>query len=135
MRYAPHGLLFVLFISGFFVAGAQVRKPDDLATPRAAVERNLKTPEGCHYDEVISSQFSEQYESSMQLCTKAAPQKDLADFDIFMNVAGDGSVAKALVSPETKVATCLRGEVLRKGGFSVPPRPNYWIKIEMKITE
>jgi hypothetical protein len=70
----------------------------------------------------------------MQRCTKSAAEKDLANFEVLMKIGVDGGVTKAFVSPPTKVALCLREDVL-KGNFTPPPKPAYWVKVEMLITE
>jgi hypothetical protein len=123
----------MLFVSSFSLY-AQEKSSSDLADARAAVKRNLQTTEGCQYDSVISTEFPEKFQGSMQHCTKSAGEKDLANFEIFIKIEGDGAVRKALVFPQTRVALCLREDVL-KGRFSAPPKPGYWIKVEMQMVD
>jgi hypothetical protein len=108
--------------------------PSGLADARSAVKRNMQAQAGCRYDATINEEFPEKYQSSTQRCTKLAKQKDLENFEIFLQIARDGSVQKTLVSPQTRVALCLRRDIL-KGTFTVPPSAGYWIRIEMQITD
>ncbi|HEY1270370.1 MAG TPA: hypothetical protein VGF08_00210 [Terriglobales bacterium] len=131
LRFPLFLLISLLLPVGLLYAEATSSELNDA---RAAVRRNLQTPEGTLYDADISEEFPEQYRRSLQQCTENTPEKELANFEVFMNVGGDGAVRRALVSPETQVALCLRQEVL-KGSFSAPPKPGYWVRIELRLKD
>jgi hypothetical protein len=121
-----------LWLAAASLVASQERSADTLAAARAATEKNMQTAEGRQYDIVVSEEFPEKYQESLQRCTSSAAEKDLASFQIFAKVAEDGTITRVLVSPETKVALCLRRDLL-KGRFSPPPKPGFWIKVEMNM--
>jgi len=107
-------------------------KGTNLAEARAAVEANLKTPEGKAYDERLGKEFLEKQLSKMKQCKQTAGD-DLESFWILMKLDTDGAVKEILLHPTTKMGTCAR-ETLLKSTFSPPPRPAYWVSIYMKLT-
>jgi len=107
-------------------------KGTNLAEARAAVEANLKTPEGKAYDERLGKEFLEKQLSKMKQCKQTAGD-DLESFWILMKLDTDGAVKEILLHPTTKMGTCAR-ETLLKSTFSPPPRPTYWVSIYMKLT-
>src|SRR5262244_4656779 len=111
-RFRPSMLIVTLLLSGSFVT-ARARC---LQVWLTRVRRSRGT-----------CKFPEKYQRSMQRCTKLAKQKDLENFEIFLQIARDGSVQKILVSPQTRVALCLRRDIL-KGTFRAPPSAGYWIR-------
>lgn len=122
--------LFLLLPIAVFCQADQ--RANELTAARAAVKANLRTEEGCKYDAVISAEFQQSYAPTMGRCAQSATEKDLANFELLIRVAGNGKVDKVLFDPGTKIATCLAKEVA-KNGFSTPPKPMYWVHVEMKI--
>jgi hypothetical protein len=102
-----------------------------LEVARVAVETNMATAEGKHYDPIIGMAFGEKYASLLRACSEAA-RNERRDFDIYLRLSNTGTVQDVLVSPATKIATCVRQE-LRKGSFAPPPKPSYWVNIHMTI--
>jgi hypothetical protein len=107
-------------------------KPTSLADAQAAVEANLKTPEGKAYDERLGKEFMERHLATMKQCRESAG-KDLESFWILMKMDKDGSVKEVLLHPTTKMGTCAR-ETLLKGVFSPPPKPAYWVGVYMRLS-
>ena len=107
-------------------------KPTSLADARAAVEANLKTPEGKAYDEKLGKEFMEKHLGTMKQCKQSAGN-DLESFWILMKLDKDGTVKEVLLDPTTKMGTCAR-ETLLKSAFSLPPKPAYWVSVYMKLT-
>jgi hypothetical protein len=107
-------------------------KPTSPAEARAAVETNLRTPEGKAYDERLRKEFMEKQLATMKQCKKTAGN-DLESFWIFMKLDGDGAVKEVLLHPTTKMGTCAR-ETLLKSTFSPPPRAAYWVSVYMELT-
>ena len=107
-------------------------KPTSLTDARAAVEANLKTPEGKVYDEKLGKEFMEKHLATMKQCKQGAGN-DLESFWILMKLDKDGAVKEVLLYPATKLGTCAR-ETLLKSAFSPPPKPAYWVSVYMKIT-
>ena len=106
-------------------------KPTSLTDARAAVEANLKTPEGKTYDEKLGKEFMEKHLATMKQCKQRAGN-DLESFWILMRVDKDGAVKEVLLHPTTKLGTCAR-ETLLKSSFSPPPKPGYWVSVYMKL--
>ena len=106
-------------------------KPTSLTDARAAVEANLKTPEGKAYDEKLGKEFMEKHLATMKQCKQRAGN-DLESFWILMRVDKDGAVKEVLLHPTTKLGTCAR-ETLLKSSFSPPPKPGYWVSVYMKL--
>src|SRR5258708_3650182 len=104
-------------------------KPTSLSDARAAVEANLRTPEGKAYDQQLGKEFPQKYLDTMKQCKQSAGN-DLADFWMLIKPDKNGAVKEVLLSPATKIAVCAR-EALLKGSFS--PRPAYWVIIYMKL--
>jgi hypothetical protein len=106
-------------------------KPTTLSDARAAVEANLRTPEGKAYDQQLGKEFPQKYLDTMKQCKQSAGN-DLADFWMLIKLDKSGAVKEVLLSPATKMAACAR-ETLLKGSFSPPPRSAYWASIYMKL--
>ena len=107
-------------------------KPTSLTDARAAVEANLKTPEGKAYDEQVGKEFLDKQLATMKQCKQSAGN-DLESFWILMKLDKDGAVKEVLLHPATKLGACAR-ETLLKSAFSPPPKPAYWVSVYMKIT-
>jgi hypothetical protein len=108
-------------------------KPTSLSDARAAVETNLRTPEGKAYDEQLGTEFVQKHLGPMRQCKQSAAD-DLRSFWILIKLDKDGTVKEVLLYPTTKVGTCAR-ESLLKDKFSSPPRPAYWVSVYMKMAQ
>jgi hypothetical protein len=106
-------------------------KPTSLADAQAAVEANLKTPEGRAYDERLGKEFMEKHVTTMKQCKQSAGN-DLESFWMLMKLDMGGAVKEVLLHPTTKMGTCAR-ETLLKSAFSPPPRAAYWVSVYMKL--
>jgi hypothetical protein len=107
-------------------------KPTSLSEARAAIDANLKTPEGKDYDERMGKEFMEKHMSALRQCKQSAGN-DLDSFWILLKLDKDGSAEEVLLYPTTRLGTCAR-EALLKDRFLPPPRPAYWVGIYMKIS-
>jgi hypothetical protein len=108
-------------------------KPTSLSDARAAVETNLRTPEGKAYDEQLGTEFVQKHLGPVRQC-KQSNGDDLRSFWILIKLDKDGTVKEVLLYPTTKVGICAR-EALLKDKFSSPPRPAYWVSIYMKMAK
>lgn len=106
-------------------------KPTSLSDAQAAVEANLRTPEGKAYDEKLGTEFVQSHFGAIRQCKQNAGD-DLRNFWILLRLEKDGTVKEVLLYPATKVGTCAR-EALLKDKFTSPPRPAYWISVYMKV--
>jgi hypothetical protein len=108
-------------------------KPTSLSDARAAVETNLRTPEGKGYAEQLGTEFVQKHLGPVRQCKQSAGD-DLRSFWILIKLNKDGTVKEVLLYPTTKVGTCAP-EVLLKDKFSSPPRPACWISVYVKMAQ
>jgi hypothetical protein len=106
-------------------------KPTSLSAAAAAVEANMKTPEGKAYDAQIGRDLTRKYPPVMKACKEKA-EGDTRSFDILVCVDNGGAVKEVLLYPATKISQCLRDAIL-KDTFSPPPKPAYWVDIHMDM--
>ena len=107
-------------------------KPTSPADAQAAVEANLRTPEGKAYDERFGKEFMEKHLATMKQC-KENTGKDQESFWMLLKLDRGGAVKEVLLHPTTKMGTCAR-EALLKATFAPPPRPAYWVSVYMKLS-
>jgi hypothetical protein len=106
-------------------------KPTSLAAAAAAVEANMKTPEGQAYDAQIGKYLMKKYPPIMKACKQKA-EGDFRGFDLLVRVEKDGTVKEVLLYPATKMSQCLR-ETMLKDTFSPPPKPAHWVDIHLDV--
>lgn len=120
----------VLTLCSLAIAHGEDR-PTSLSDARAAVEANLRTPEGKAYEETMGKEFPEKHLATLRQC-KQSTGGDLQSFWMLMKLAQDGAVDEVLLYPSTKLGLCMRNIVL-KGKFSPPPHPAYWESVYLKL--
>jgi hypothetical protein len=106
-------------------------KPTSIAAAAAAVEANMKTPEGKAYDAQIGRDLTKKYPPVMKACKEKA-EGDTRSFDMLVCVENGGTVKEVLLYPPTKLSQCLR-EAILKDTFSPPPKPAHWVDIHMDV--
>jgi hypothetical protein len=107
-------------------------RPTSLSDARAAIDANLRTPEGKAFDEQLGNEFVAKHLGPLRQCKQSAGD-DLRSFWILMRLDKDGSVKEVLLYQETKLGACGRTALL-KDKFSIPPRPAYWVSVYMKVS-
>lgn len=122
----------LILLFSFITFARAEDKPTGLRDAQAAVEANLRTPEGKAYDEQMGKEFPQKYLGTIRQYKQSAAD-DLRSFWMLIKLAQDGSVSEVLLYPSTKIGTCAR-EALLKGKFSPPPKPAYWVSVYMKLT-
>ncbi len=124
----------VAFLSSVVLTQSLVAedKPTSLSDARAAVEANLRTPEGKKYDEQMGTEFVQKHLGPIRQCKQTAGD-DLRNFWMLLKLDRDGTARELLLYPETKLGTCARGALLKET-FSAPPRPAYWISVYMQLS-
>ena len=108
-------------------------KPTTLSAARAAIEANLRTPEGKAFDEQMGTEFVQKHLGAVRQCKQSAGD-DLRSFWILIKLDKDGTAKELLLYPTTKLGTCAR-DALLKEKFSSPPKPAYWISVYMKMSQ
>jgi hypothetical protein len=120
----------VLLFSSLRIAQA-ADKPTSLSDAQAAVEANLRTPEGKAYEGKMEKEFADKYLGTLRQC-KQSTGGELQSFWILMKLGQDGAVNEVLLYPSTKLGVCTR-EALLKGKFSSPPHAAYWEGVYMNL--
>jgi hypothetical protein len=106
-------------------------KATSLPDAQAAVETNLRTPEGKTYDEKIGNEFLQKHFDEVRQC-KQAGKDDLRSFWFLLKFDKEGKVREVLLYPTTRLGACAR-EALLKNTFPSPPRPDYWVSVYLKL--
>jgi len=104
-------------------------KTTSIAAAAAAVEANMKTPEGKAYDAQFGKDLAKKYPPIMKACKDKA-EGDTRSFDMLVRVEKDGAVKEVLLHPATRISQCLRDAILRNT-FSPPPKPAHWVDIHI----
>ncbi len=106
-------------------------KATSLSDARAAVEANLRTPEGKAFDEKLGTEFVAKHLAPIHQCKQGAGD-DMRSFWMLIKLEQDGTVKEVLLYPETKLGICARAAYL-KDRFPAPPRAAYWVSVYMKL--
>jgi len=124
----------VAFLSSVMLTQSLVAedRPTSLSEARAAVEANLRTPEGKKYDEQMGTEFVQKHLGPLRQCKQTAGD-DLRNFWMLLKLDRDGTAKELLLYPETKLGTCARSGLLKET-FSAPPRPAYWISVYLQLS-
>jgi len=117
-------LVLAMLLLGWCASVWSDEKPSSLSDARAAIEANLKTPQGKAYDEKFGNDLMQHYIGGMRQC-KQSSGGDSQSFWMLFRLKQDGSVREILLAPATKTASCDR-DLLMKARFSPPPRDDYW---------
>jgi len=106
-------------------------KPTPVAVAAAAVEANMKTPDGKAYDAQFGRELAKKYPPVMKACKDKA-EGDTRSFDVLVRVEKNGAVKEVLLYPATRISQCLR-EAILKDTFSPPPKPVHWVDIHVDV--
>jgi hypothetical protein len=124
----------VLFLSLMWASSALATdKPPSLSDAQAAIEANLRTPEGKAYDEQLGTEFVQKHLDPVRQCKQNAGG-DLRSFWFLLKLDKDGTVKEVLLYPETKLGDCSRDALLKDRFASQPPRSAYWVSVYLKIS-
>ena len=124
---APVLALLLCAMGAWLVAADE--KPTSLTEAGAAVAANQRTPEGKAYGAQLVKEFAGK--GILRKCSEAAGS-DSDSFWILLKLDKDGVVKEVLLDPTTKLGACMRTKLLNDR-FSRPPRPEYWVGVNVKI--
>jgi hypothetical protein len=106
-------------------------EPTSLADAQAAIEANLRTPEGKAYDETVGNELLQKHSDELRKCKQSAAG-DLESFWMLLKMDKAGAVDELLLQPATSMGTCARKAVLGSR-FTAPPHPAYWVGVYLKL--
>jgi hypothetical protein len=122
----------LLFLSLSSLVAAATDKATSLSDAQAAIEANLRTPEGKAFDDRMGKELVDKHLAPIHQCKQSAGG-DLASFWILLKLDKDGAAQEILLYPTTKLGACAR-EALITDKLLPPPRPGYWVGIYMKLS-
>lgn len=129
MPKMPFALLLLVWATSSYLEAED--KPSSLTDARAAVETNLRTPEGKAYDQHLEKEFVQNHLVAVRQCRQNAGS-DRPSFWFLLRLDQDGTVQEVLLYPETKLGTCSRLALL-KDKFPPPPKAPYWVSVYLKL--
>jgi len=109
----------------------RAENPSDIIIARTAAQKNMRSSEGQAYYRQLREQFTEKYRRTKARCSTNREVTELVNFDVYIRMKQNGTVDEVLLSPKTKVASCIR-EKLVKDRFAPPPQPRYWVHLDMR---
>lgn len=114
------------------MAASAQQQRTNVSDARAAIDANLRTPQGKAYDAQIGADFMQKHFGDIARC-KAAAAGEARSFWILLRIGTEGTANEILLYPETKFGACAR-DALVHGKFPPPPRPDYWVGVYMKLS-
>jgi hypothetical protein len=108
---------------------AEVPKTIDAAMK--AADDNLQTSDGRKFDEQVAKAFASNYSPTVSECLKSSGDLSPVPFDMVLQVGGNGTVEQIVVSKMSRTSSCIASK-LDGGLFPPPPKPDYWVKINMQ---
>lgn len=125
-----------LFLCSFLVslpALAAGQAPANVVSATDAAVANERAPGGTAFDEAVGARFGDLHGDTLAKCAGSAYGRDLAHFDLLLQLDASGTVIEALVYPETSVAECVRPAV-EHNVLVKPPRGGYWVRVGVNLT-
>ena len=108
-------------------SGPLVARPAAISITDAKVQAALdaSTPEGRAYEKALTPWFGPAITPVSSKCSAAAPEYSDGRYDLVIQLAGSGSVRRALVDPVTPYTTCVQAAA-HELVFPKPPKGGYW---------
>jgi hypothetical protein len=92
---------------------------------------NDASPEGQAYAGPLGQTLGPSMQQVMKGCLANFEQAPQPDFSIILMVRADGTAANLMAKPESPTTRCIV-EGLESLALPTPPRPDWWVVIEMK---
>jgi len=124
-------VLGLLIASCVAATTVKADEPTSLSDAQAAIEANLKTPEGKAYEEKLGAEFLEHHMSVLKQCKQREARRP-ESFWMLLKLDASGAVRELLLHPTTPMGTCARVDLL-KGQFAPPPHGGYWVGIFLEL--
>ncbi len=121
----------VMIATLFLVASMATSASTPVEIARAEAEQNVKSPAGRRYEGVVIGQVDGWLRPAIGRCLKDLPKEELVSFDGLVRVGEEGKAAEVVFGPETALARCVAPD-FRDAAYPRPPKPDWWIKIEVR---
>jgi len=89
------------------VALASDDEPTSLAAAQAAIDANLRTPDGKAYDETLGGELLQKHRDTLKQCRQNAAGK-AESFWMLLKLDKTGAVEELLLHPTTAMGICAR---------------------------
>ena len=104
-----------------------------VATAEEAAVAAASTPEGKQFKQDVADAFGREQGKTLQACASTMWQPELSDFRLFMQFDAKGKVRRALVSPTTKMAVCLRDKIKGWKANVPAPQARTWVSLAVRL--
>jgi len=113
-------------------ATASDNQPTSLSDAKAAIDANLRTPEGMAFDDRMGEEFVEKHLAPLRPCKQSAGDTP-SNFWMLLKLDREGGVQELLLYPTTQMGTCAQKAYLNDK-FLPPPQPGYWVGVYVKLS-
>jgi hypothetical protein len=98
----------------------------------AAATENVKTPEGQLFSYALGAEMERRYHQPFLDCVKASPGYTQPSIGLLVELTKEGAVRDVLFSGADAPSGCIR-PLLEKAILPTPPKPDYWIMVQMDV--
>jgi hypothetical protein len=98
----------------------------------AAAKENAKTPEGQLFSQALVAEMEKRYHQAFLDCVKASPGYSQPWVGFLVELTKEGAVRDVLFSGVDAPSGCIR-PLLEKAILPNPPKPDYWVMVQMDM--
>lgn len=98
----------------------------------AAATENVKTPEGQFFSYALGAEMERRYHQPFLDCVKASPGYTQPWIGLLVELTKEGAVRDVLFSGADAPSGCIR-PLLEKAILPTPPKPDYWVMVQMDV--
>lgn len=122
----------VLLAAVLVVGLASCGDPIEAGLERA--HANDASAEGQAYSEPMRQLVADALQGALRSCITSPEMAPTSNFTIVFAVGEDGTPSQLMVRPESPTMTCVL-DGIATAKFPTPPRPDWWVAIEMKAAQ
>ena len=98
----------------------------------AAATENAKTPEGQFFSYALGAEMDRRYHQPFLDCVKASPGNTQPSIALLVELTKEGAVCDVLFFGANAPSGCIR-PLLEKAILPTPPKPDYWVMLQMDV--
>jgi hypothetical protein len=117
-------------------AAPRTAEDDELVARYGQARRATQAGDGQKYHQgPFSQHFYELFSKHLNDCSQQTGEVafGMPGFDMAIQLAADGHVLSALISPRSKLTSCFADSIKRET-FAAPPTAGFWVPIRMRFT-
>src|SRR5579884_356320 len=100
----------------------------------AEAKENARTPEGQLFSYTLLSEMEKNYHQKLLDCMKSAPEYQTPFMGMLLQLSKDGTVRDVMFAARNAPAACFRPQ-LEKAVLPAPPKPDYWVMVQMNVAK